>query len=82
MTTYHEVLTNIAEQLGVSTHHIDLASPVVDITPDSFALVELALGLQDEFRITLHQEDIHHTTTVNTLIQLILDRTNAAALVP
>lgn len=50
-----------------------------ELVHDSFALVELVVGLQDEFNVQLSHKDFAHVVTVQDLTTLIGSRLSATA---
>lgn len=55
----------IVEQLGVDEHEVvPNASFVEDLNADSLDLVELIMSLEEEFKITISDEDAEKITTV------------------
>jgi acyl carrier protein len=57
--------------LRKSQDQVPLEALLTDIVPDSFALVELLIGLQEDLGIRLDQEDLAKIKTVGQLMQLL-----------
>lgn len=64
----------IKDKLGVSEDKIvDGAKYVEDLGADSLSLVDIAMALEDDFGMTIPDEDIEKLTTVGSTIQYIKD---------
>ncbi|MDO4426933.1 MAG: acyl carrier protein [Moraxella sp.] len=62
----------VAEQLGLSTDEINLnASFMDDLGADSLDLVELVMAFENEFGITIPDEDSASLTTVQSAIDYV-----------
>ncbi len=74
-------LTEIAvEVLGVEPDQITEAARFKeDLDADSLDLVELVMGLEEQFDITMPEEDLEGVTTVGKAIDLVLDKVGASA---
>ncbi len=67
----------IKDKLGVSEDKIvDGAKYVEDLGADSLSLVDIAMALEDDFGMTIPDEDIEKLTTVGSTIQYIKDHIN------
>lgn len=66
MTSIHERLKKIiVDQLGVDENEvISNASFVEDLNADSLDLVELIMSLEEEFKVSISDEDAEKITTV------------------
>jgi acyl carrier protein len=66
MTSIHERLKKIiVDQLGVDEKEvISNASFVEDLNADSLDLVELIMSLEEEFKVSISDEDAEKITTV------------------
>ena len=70
-TTAIGVKTKIAEVLNISAERVSEETNLKDLVSDSFLLVEMAIELQDDFRVRFSQEDLKVVHTVQDLIALI-----------
>ena len=50
-----------------------------DLDADSLDLVELVMGLEEQFDITMPEEDLEGVTTVGKAVDLVLDKVGASA---
>ncbi len=65
----------IAEQLGKSVEEItDDKEVVKDLGADSLDVVEMLMGLEEEFNITVPEEDAVNIKTVGDIIALIQEK--------
>ena len=65
----------IAEQLGKSVDEItDDKEVVKDLGADSLDVVEMLMGLEEEFNITVPEEDAVNIKTVGDIIALIQEK--------
>ena len=65
------VKTRIAEVLNISADRVSEETNLKDLVSDSFLLVEMAIELQEDFRVRFSQEDLKVVHTVQDLIALI-----------
>jgi acyl carrier protein len=74
-------LTDIAvEVLSVEPDQITEAARFKeDLDADSLDLVELVMGLEERFDITMPEEDLEGVTTVGKAVDLVLDKVGASA---
>ncbi len=70
-TTAIGVKTKIAEVLNISVERVSEETNLKDLVSDSFLLVEMAIELQEDFRVRFSQEDLKVVQTVQDLIALI-----------
>ena len=70
-TTAEEVKTKIAEVLNIPADRVSEETNLKDLVSDSFLLVEMAIELQEDFRVRFSQEDLKVVHTVQDLIALI-----------
>ena len=65
----------VAEQLGVNTEEIkNEASFMDDLGADSLDLVELVMSFENDFDITIPDEDSNAITTVQSAIDYITEK--------
>jgi acyl carrier protein len=74
-------LTDIAvEVLSVEPDQITEAARFKeDLEADSLDLVEVVMGLEERFDITMPEEDLEGVTTVGKAVDLVLDKVGASA---
>ena len=71
-TVAERVIKVIAEQMGVDKEKINPETSFVnDLGADSLDTVELVMGLEDEFAVTIPDEDAEKIQTVGQAIQYI-----------
>ena len=70
-TTAIGVKTRIAEVLNISADRVSEETNLKDLVSVSFLLVEMAIELQEDFRVRFSQEDLKVVHTVQDLIALI-----------
>ena len=72
MALIDDVKAIIAEQLGVKVEEVtDSASFVDDLGADSLDVVELVMGLEDEFNVQIPDEDVEKIKTVGAVVSYI-----------
>ena len=73
MSSVEEKVTGIvSEQLGVSLEEITRSSSFIDdLKADSLDVVELVMSFEDEFGITIPDEDYEKIKTVGDAIEYI-----------
>ena len=72
MTTLEKIKKLLSEQLSISEDKITEDSRVVeDLGADSLDVVELLMTLEDEFGITVEDEDAIKLKTIGDIISLI-----------
>ncbi len=80
MATYDRVKKVVVDQLEVSEEEVTpTASFVDDLGADSLDVVELVMGLEEEFDIEIPDEDAEKIATVGDAISYIDDKTQATA---
>ena len=78
-TTFDRVKKVVVEQLEVSEEEVTpTASFVDDLGADSLDVVELVMGLEEEFDIEIPDEDAEKIATVGDAIAYIDDKTKPA----
>lgn len=76
--TFDRVKKVVVEQLEVSEDEVtEQASFVDDLGADSLDVVELVMGLEEEFEIEIPDQDAEKITTVKDAIAYIEDKTKA-----
>ena len=72
METFNKVVSLLAEQLGIDASTITLESEVVkDLGADSLDIVQMLMSLEDEFGITVVEDDVANLKTVKDIVNLI-----------
>jgi acyl carrier protein len=64
----------IATFLNVPAERVTLDIKLRDLTPDSFALVELVVDLQDHYQVAFVQTDFRDVHTVRDVARLFSER--------
>jgi acyl carrier protein len=79
MTTLERVKKVVVQQLEVAEDEVtDNASFVDDLGADSLDVVELVMGLEEEFDIEIPDEDAEKIATVGDAVKYINDKTTAS----
>lgn len=79
MSTFDRVKKVVVEQLEVSEDEVtESASFVDDLGADSLDVVELVMGLEEEFDIEIPDEDAEKMATVGDAIAYIDEKTKTA----
>jgi acyl carrier protein len=74
-----KVIAIVSEQLGVAKEEIKLESKFVDdLKADSLDVVELVMEFEDEFEVTIPDDDYDKIKTVGDAVKYITDKKNAA----
>ena len=72
MDTYSKVVSIIAEQLGISEESVSASSDVVkDLGADSIDIVQLLMAMEDEFGVTVTEDDADRLKTVGDIVKII-----------
>lgn len=72
MTTLEKIQTLLSEQLGISKDKITKDARVIeDLGADSLDVVELLMTMEDEFGITVEDEDAIKLKTIGDILVLI-----------
>ena len=75
MTVEEKVIGIVSEQLGVPKEEVTLASSFVDdLKADSLDVVELVMEFEDEFNITIPDDDYEKIRTVGDAVEYIKDK--------
>jgi acyl carrier protein len=79
MSTFDRVKKVVVEQLDVAEDEVTpQASFVDDLGADSLDVVELVMGLEEEFDVEIPDEDAEKITTVHQAIDYINERRTKA----
>ncbi len=77
-TTFDRVKKVVVEQLEVSEDEVtEQASFMNDLNADSLDVVELVMGLEEEFDVEIPDQDAEKIATVGDAIAYIDDKTKA-----
>ncbi len=69
---FEQVCKMLAEQLGIDASGITPESEVVkDLGADSLDVVELLMTLEDEYNITLPEDEIESIKTVQDIVDMM-----------
>ena len=72
MSVFEQVKEVIVDKLGVDADKVALeASFVDDLGADSLEIVELIMGLEDKFSVTIADEDAEKIRTVQDAVNFI-----------
>ena len=71
------VVARIAEITGVAAESVTLETPLDSLVNDSFALVEMAIALQEDFDVIFTQDDLRAVTTVGQVFDLLIRRVSS-----
>ena len=70
--TFNKVADLLSEQLGISKSEISLDSDVIkDLGADSLDVVQLLMSLEEDFGITVSEEEAFNLKTVEDIIKLV-----------
>lgn len=70
--TFDKVKQIIAEHLGMDENTITENSKVIaDLGADSLDIVELVMTIEDEFGVTVEEDDLQKIVTVGDIVNLI-----------
>ena len=77
MATFDDVKAVIVEKLGVDADKVTPEARFVeDLGADSLETVELIMGLEDKFGLTISDEDlIHGLNTIEKCLEAVLKQT-------
>ena len=79
MSVEEKVIAIVCEQLGVAKEEIKTDSKFVDdLKADSLDVVELVMEFEDEFEITIPDDDYDKIKTVGDAVKYITDKKSAA----
>jgi acyl carrier protein len=78
VTTFDRVKKVVVDQLDVNPEEVTQeASFVDDLGADSLDVVELVMGLEEEFDLEIPDEDAEKITTVGTAVSYIDEKSKA-----
>ena len=74
METRERIVNLISDKLGVDNFEVkDEQSIINDLGADSLDMVEIIMGIEEEFGIKVKDEDINEIKTVGDLVKKIED---------
>ncbi|QKW05286.1 acyl carrier protein [Streptomyces sp. NA04227] len=76
-STYDRLVTLLAEGFGIEPEEVQPETTFADLDLDSLALVELTLAAQEEFGISLGDEDLHATNSMAQTVDVLESKTVA-----
>ena len=72
MDTFNKVADMLSEQLGINKDKITLESDVIkDSGADSLDVVQMLMALEEDFGITVSEDDAANLRTVADIVKLI-----------
>ena len=72
MSNFDKIKEMLAEKLGISEDKITLESEIVkDLGADSLDLVEMLLSLEENFGITISDEQTENVNTVKDIVDIL-----------
>ena len=72
MSTFEQVKGMLVEKLGVSEDKVTLESEIIkDLGADSLDLVEMLLSLEENFGVTVSDEQTESIKTVKDIVDII-----------
>ena len=72
MSNFEKVKEMLVEKLGISEDKITLESEIVkDLGADSLDLVEMLLSMEENFGVTISDEETENIKTVKDIVEII-----------
>ncbi len=72
MDTMTKVISLLSEQLGLDEANINADSDIVnDLGADSIDVVQMLMSMEDEFGVTVSEDDAANLKTVGDIVALI-----------
>lgn len=72
MDTFNKVADMLSEQLGINKDKITLESDVIkDLGADSLDVVQMLMALEEDFGITVSEDDAANLRTVADIVKLL-----------
>ena len=72
MSTFEKVKDMLVEKLGVSPEQVSLESEIIkDLGADSLDVVEMLLALEENFDVTVTDEQTDNIKTVKDIVDII-----------
>ena len=74
---FEKVRDIIVEQLGISEDEVTMEASFIDtLGADSLDLVELMIAMEEEFEMSIPEEDIDKISTVGDVVEYIESQSN------
>lgn len=74
---FEKVKKIVVEQLGIEEEHVKKEATFVDdLSADSLDIVELIMGIEEEFEIDIPDSDAEKIVTVGDVVDYIKDKKN------
>ena len=78
MNTFERVKKVLVEQLDVSEDEVTMPASIVDdLGADSLDVVEIIMGLEEEFDVEIPDEDAEKVTTVQLIVTYVDEKAKA-----
>ena len=78
MNTFERVKKVLVEQLDVSEDEVTISASIVDdLGADSLDVVEIIMGLEEEFDVEIPDEDAEKVTTVQLIVTYVDEKAKA-----
>ena len=74
MAVFEKVQEIIVEELGKEPSEVTLESTFEDLEADSLDLFEVVMALEDEFGVSISNEDVEGIKTVGDAVNYITER--------
>ena len=69
--------SRIAATLQIPVERLRDEATIADVIPESFAVIEVVIDLQEELGIQLHRDDLGRVKTIGDLCTLVCERVAA-----
>jgi acyl carrier protein len=76
--TFDTVAARLAALLSVPASRLTPQTFLADVAPDSLALVEIVIDMQEEFGVSFAQADLRPVLTLGDLVALLRAQNHAA----
>ena len=78
MNTFERVKKVLVEQLDVSEDEVTLSANIIDdLGADSLDVVEIIMGLEEEFDVEIPDEEAEKLTTVQKIVDYVDEQAKA-----
>ena len=78
MNTFERVRKVLVEQLDVSEDQVTMQAAIIDdLGADSLDVVEIIMGLEEEFDIEIPDEEAEKLTTVQKIVEYVDEKAKA-----
>ncbi|WP_290062223.1 acyl carrier protein [Amycolatopsis solani] len=72
--TFEQVARRVAELTATPAERLTRDTTIRELLPDSFAFIEVAVDLQEEYDVVLTQDDLEDLRTLGDLERLLAER--------